>query len=83
MNYDKLPPHTAASFKRYIEQRTPLGGFGMAVVENNLVKAFTRADSINVAAMKDIVGWLYWEAPAQCWGSPEKVKAWLKGESDD
>jgi hypothetical protein len=23
------------------------------------------------------VGWLYNEAPAQCWGSPAKVKEWL------
>ena len=27
--------------------------------------------------------WLYWKAPAACWGSPEKVRAWQKKKGGD
>jgi hypothetical protein len=48
-----------------------------AVLENNLVEAFGRADETNAARMRDWATWLFNEAPSTCWGSPEKVQAWL------
>lgn len=77
LNYQKAPNHLGAALQRYIEQRTPLGGFMTAVVENNLREACAMADHVNQHQLWDIVNWLYNEAPSQCWGSPEKVKQWL------
>ena len=80
-NYEFLPEHIRCAMQRYIENRIPPGGFLMAVLSNNLVEACSRADSINRERLFDIVSFLYNEVPSVCWGSPEKVKAWLKGNS--
>ena len=80
INYGNLPPHMRGPFKRYIENRISMGSFGTALVENNLSLAFATADHINTAAMQDIVAWMNWEMPSDCWGSPAKVIAWLEGE---
>ncbi len=77
IDYSGLPEHIREGFQRYIEERCEMGGFGMAVVENDLKEACGRADSTNARRLWDIVAWLYNSAPSQCWGSPEKVAAWL------
>lgn len=77
MNYDRLPEHMQDGFKRYFEDRIPMGSFGMAVVSNDLKEAFGRADEVNRERMFDIVSWLYNNAPIGSWGSPENVEAWL------
>ena len=75
--YELAPNNLGESFKRYIEQGIPTGSFLRAVLENNLREAFGRADEYNSACMREIVAWLWNEAPADCWGSPEKVKNWI------
>lgn len=84
INYSGLPEHMQDGFRLYIEDRIELGGFGMAVVCNDLKQACFRADDTNRYRLFDIVAWLYSFAPAQCWGSEEKVQAWLsQGQEDD
>ena len=77
IDYDKLPEHIRPGFQEYIEHRIQPGGFIMAVLCNNLVESFGRADEINQGRLFDIVSFLYNEAPSICWGSQEKVEAWL------
>lgn len=79
IDYSGLPEHMRDGFKHYIEMRIPMGGFGMAVVCNDLRGACGKADDINRHRLFDIVYFLYNEVPSQCWGSPEKVEAWLAG----
>ena len=79
-NYDIYPGNTAGGAKRWIENRIMPGDFLTAVIQNNLTEALGRADDENRVAIFDIVSWWYNEAPAPCWGSPEKVKAWASGE---
>ena len=74
---EAVPTHTLGGIDRYINEHIEPGGFLMAVLENNLREAFARADMSNREAMFDIVSYLYNEAPAACWGSPEKVHTWL------
>lgn len=71
-----VPEHTRTGFAWWIVDGLQPGGFLTAVLENNLSQAFARADSINRAAMFQIVSFLYNEAPGPCWGSPEKVREW-------
>ena len=78
-NYEKYPGSTAGGAKRWIENRIMPGDFLTAVIENNLAEALGLADEDNKAVIFDLVSWWYNEAPALCWGSPEKVKAWAKG----
>lgn len=66
-----------ASLRRYAEHYMPTGDFLRAVLENNLKEAFGCADIGNRYAMFAIVSYCYNQLPAACWGSPEKVVAWL------
>lgn len=63
---------------RYVG-REPVGNFLTAVLENNLQLAVGYADNDNLANLPAFVGYLYNELPADCWGSKEKMAAWLKG----
>ena len=75
-----IPPHTFNAIKRHVLERKPTGGFMTAVLTNNLRDAFGCADVENLPALHNIVKYLHWEVPAMCWGSPEKVNTWLKGD---
>jgi hypothetical protein len=74
-----VPQRTIDSLRRYIEDRIQPGGFLLAVLTNNLVASFMRADEGNCIALKDIVAWVYHQAPSTCWGSREAVHEWLNG----
>ena len=71
-----LPEHMRDGMYRWIAQGIKPGSFGMAVLENDLVEAFSCADEVNTARMKDWASWLFNCAPNKCWGSAEKVAAW-------
>jgi len=45
---------------------------------NDLTGVFKFADNNNLAALQTWVTWLWWEVPANAWGSAEKVKAWVE-----
>ena len=62
----------------YAERHEPVGDFLRAVLENNLSEAVGRADEDNLKNLPAFVIYLYNEMPSPCWGSPEKVKAWLE-----
>ena len=75
-----VPEHTLPAILRYINDHIEPGGFLVAVLSNDLKESFARADIENREALFNIVAYLYNEAPENCWGSPEKVKAWLKNK---
>lgn len=64
--------------KLYIENGIEPGSFLTAVLENDLMEAFGRADDINRERLFDYCSFLYNEAPPACFGSKEKVKLWIK-----
>lgn len=72
-----IPQHTKYQIDEYVKDRMPPGGFLNAVLSNNLMEAFVRADDNNAFHMKAILTYLYNDTPAACWGSPEKVNEWL------
>lgn len=71
------PQEIVESLKLYVEKRVPTGGFLEAVLKNDLCEALGRADKVNSRLLKSIVMYVYWEIPGNCWGSEEKVDAWL------
>ena len=77
VNYDKIPSHMQGAAQRYIENGIAPGSFLTAVICNDLMGAFERADEINAAAMRDWVIFFYNDAPSICWGSPDKFNAWI------
>ena len=77
INYESLPEGLQGGMKRYVEQGIKPGSFMTAVLENDLFGALAQADEMNRDRLYDICKWLYNEAPSQCWGSKEKVEAWI------
>jgi hypothetical protein len=75
---DKLPEHMRGAMYRWLQHGIMPGSFGRAILENNLVGAFQKADSVNAQHILDYVNWLYNHAPGGCWGSPEEVRAWQR-----
>jgi len=83
INYDLAPDCARGSLQRYLESKIPPGSFLTAVLSNDLREAFSKADEPNREALFDTVRFLYNNAPASAWGSPENVKAWMQGEQSD
>lgn len=75
--YDDLPEHMQDGMRLYIERGIEGGSFMMAVLCNDLMGACGRADHINRERLFDYCNFLYNEAPSSCWGSSEKVEAWI------
>ena len=78
INYELLPADLRPGAQRYIEQGVAPGGFLSAVIGNDLALAMGRADSTNLERLRDIVSFWYNEAPGKCWGSREKMEAWME-----
>jgi hypothetical protein len=76
-----VPDPILEGLRQYRDNRREPGGFLCAVLENDLVGAFARADSTSRACLNDIIMYLQREVPARCWGSREKVNAHLKGDA--
>jgi hypothetical protein len=72
-----LPRHFYDSLKLYLECGCPPGQFLRAVLSNDLVGAVNRADEEALAGLRRIVQFVYNDLPSTCWGSPEKVSAWI------
>lgn len=72
-----IPPLILESLTRYVEIGCPVGDFLQAVIANDLVEAFSRADHHSTDAMAAIVGFVYNELPSNCWGSRAVYRAWV------
>lgn len=72
-----MRPDIKESLDRYEKDHCPTGSFLRSVLENNLTEAFGKADDDNLRDMFEIVGYCYNHVRYTCWGSPEKVRAWL------
>ena len=76
-HYAILPEHGRTGMRRYFEQHINPGGFLRALLNNDLLGSFKRADDINLPRIHDYVTFLYAHAPCDSWGSVESVKKWV------
>lgn len=72
-----VPHHLREGLLAYVTQGRPTGGFLTSVLENDLCGAVKRADPIALAHLINILHFLLAVAPSPCWGSREKVTAWV------
>lgn len=72
-----IPQYTLNSLKLYVEQGIPPGSFLCAVLENNLFSAVNRADTANLAALPEIVKYIYNEVPSIAWGNSKSVSEYI------
>jgi len=54
------------------------GSFKWYLLSGQLFEASRKADSGNLRQMRELVEWIRTYAPAACYGSPEKVRAWME-----
>ena len=73
-----IPPDVRLALDSYAKDRRPPGGFLTAVLENNLARSLARADDESYKMLAEIVRYMVWEIPGECWGSREKVTKWLE-----
>ena len=68
-----VPHHMREGFVRYIAigRRSHSGHFLQALINNDLMGAFGRADQQNAASMRDWVQFLYNFTPAGAYGHPK------------
>ena len=77
-DYSKIPVSTLESLSQYVEHHRRVGGFLEAVLSNDLIGAFARADEPNKAALWAIVSYCQFELePGQCWGSASNYQNWI------
>lgn len=77
LDYSKIPESTLQSIKDYVDHGTPVGFFLAAVITNNLRDAIFGADDKNGPVLRQIVQYMHWEVPGECWGSPERYRDWI------
>lgn len=74
-----ISPHMAGAIDRYVKERLYPGEFLTGVICNELVRAVGQADEENLKNLPAYVSCFVWEVPSECWGSKQKMEAWLKG----
>jgi hypothetical protein len=75
-----LEPHEVEALTRYVRDRIEPGDFLSAVISNDLKEACGRADHLNRRKIFEYCEWLYNNAPRACWGSSDRMNAWLSQE---
>lgn len=76
--YDEIPRGILESLIAFRDTGRPTGGCLYAVLSNDLMEAFGKADEKTAGAMLAIVKFIYNEMPRACHGSNEEVDAWTE-----
>ena len=72
-----IPERMMAGVRLYIEHGAPPGRFLTAVICNDLQGAVGQADIENMRNLPAYPAYFYNEAPAECWGSRERMASWI------
>jgi hypothetical protein len=73
-----IPEHTLHQLRAYVENGDSMGDFLTAVMSNNLMRACQSGDEANLAALVELMSYVYVETPMLCHGSIEIVREWQK-----
>ncbi len=79
MRQQCIPDHVRKGVINYAVHHRSVGGFLMAVFENNLYRAIALADGYN---LRSFLSWMHVlnEISPEAWGSKDKVLSWLMNE---
>jgi len=81
IRYVAIKRSTIETINHYVTNGLRPGSFCRAVLANDLVEAFARADQENSFTMPAIASYLYNEIPGRhsgCWGSYEATAEWIR-----
>lgn len=77
------PADIVEALKDYAANRHQHGGFVMALLEGNLVRAVQNADGTNIHFIPALVAWMWANLePGNCWGSKAVVAEYLAGAAE-
>ncbi len=76
INYDRLPQRTADAFRAYFEGGIRPGYAHYLMLCNNLRAVVEVAPDL-LPELPTIYRWLYYNVPANAWGSLEVVEHWM------
>lgn len=74
-----IPPHLHGGLTRYLQARIRPGRFIYSVLTNDLNEAMLRWAGPGPNPSEGLIRFFCSEVPAPCWGSVDKVEAYLKG----
>lgn len=80
MKIEHLPERFRPGITRYLEHGVIPGDFLTAVLSNDLLGAFCRADDQSVRELHGLVAWCYQHIPHKAWGSVERVKQYSSAQ---
>lgn len=72
-----VPPHLVDGFVRYVVDGIRPGSFLQAIITNNLRQAVATADPESLASLPQIVTFMLWDVPDDCWGSQSLMADWI------
>jgi hypothetical protein len=75
-----IPDYTAKALSRYTLHHLPPGDFLETLLGGDIERASHMTDLNNVLALEEIVAYIERCLPPESFGTPEKVKNWLKSE---
>lgn len=81
-NADLVPENLQESLDAYVREGRPTGGFLRAVLANDFLEAFARADHISIQVMPHIAAWIWVRAPHGSHGSYSIVDAWIQSHDE-
>ena len=73
-----IPLRMMGAIERYVTKGIPPCDFLTAVICNDLAESVARADEENIANLPAYVAYFYNEVTGSCWGSRERMKAWVE-----
>jgi len=73
-----LPEHLRESLIEYVFSGRPTGGFLEACIDNDLHQAVNRADPESLNVIPAVLGYLYLDCPAGCWGFKGAAQRWIE-----
>ena len=71
-----LPGHMWDGVELYLTQGIVTGDFLIAIFENSLARTAAHADHVNCHLLFEWATFMHNAMPGNCWGNPDKVKAW-------
>ncbi len=78
MNSLRMKVSTLEALQRYRILGIKPGDFLTAVLNNDLIGAVGYADEENLAALPEIVRWVYNELPAGAWRTKANIDRWIE-----
>lgn len=80
---EHIPERIKQAIDLHVTEGRPCGHFTTAVLQNDLLKAITHADTLSLECIGAIVIYCYNFIPSPSWGSPKAVADWIKKGGDE